>query len=198
MVNNLEQIKWLMTSLLQEYFIEPPCEDNSFIRGNTGILLLLLLRDFRLWVSFSFTLKRGCIGFIYQHGYRRCHNWRGWDRFVWITLGTLEALRARRSLNSLRSLTSFSSLGSWRSAWSVFTWRASGTRPASSSPDAFGTLNRAGLATQSESQFFSDEVTVNSSACVWFLVFSFHIAFVTNLQLCNQNTTGTFYCAFYV
>ena len=55
----------------------------------------------------------------------------------------------------------------------MFTWRAlprepgeSGIRPASSSLDAFGTLNRAGLATQSESQFFADEVTINSSACV--------------------------------
>ena len=96
------------------------------------------------------------------------------------------ALEAWGSLNSLGSLTSLSSLGSGRSGWSMFTWRASGTRSASSSPDAFGALNRAGLGAQGQLHYASDDVTIDSFTGICICFCSFHIALVTNLGLCNN------------
>ena len=157
---------------------------NSFVREKIGTLLQP--RDFRFWVSFRLTLKRGCTGFVYDHGRRRCHNWRSWDRFAWITFRSLGTLRARRSLNSLGALISFSSMGSRRSGRSVFTWRASETWPASSSPDALGALNSAGLGTQGKSYFSSDDVTIDGLTGIWMCACRFRLPFVTKEWLCNN------------
>ena len=55
------------------------------------------------------------------------------------------------------------------------------TRPASSSPDAFGALNIAAEAFHSKSYFFSDRFSIDGNGGVRFLVCSFYIAFVTSL-----------------
>ena len=83
-----------------------------------------------------------------------------------LALSSKRAHGSGRSLNALRALVSFRSLYSLWPGWSMFTWRASLTRFAPSSPDALGAINTAGLALDSESYFFSDRFTIDGYAGV--------------------------------
>lgn len=74
----------------------------------------------------------------------------------------------------------------------MFSWRAYGTRRASSSPGGSGALNRAGLGTQAKSNFSSDDVKINGFTGIRNFVCSFHVAFVTNTLFYKKQSTEKF------
>ena len=67
----------------------------------------------------------------------------------------------------------------------MFTWVS---RPASSSPDTFWAVRRAGQAAQNKLNFLLDSFSNDVFTAVFFLVVIPQIALVTNLDICEEST----------